>query len=103
MPTENPLTPLPPPSGMADKEYRTARRKKRPPFNFELDPDRRDQLRQVADSRGISMGATLRQLISTAYLMDIQDRPHCASGRDCFMPHLHPHYPSTTPRKDTTP
>ena len=90
-----------PPSGMADKQYRSARRKKRPPFNFELDPERREQLHQVAQLRGISKGATLRQLISTAFLMDVQSRPHCASGRDCFMPHLHPHYPHSAPPKET--
>lgn len=76
--------------GMSDPEYRKKRRKVMVPFNFELDQPRRALLRQIADLRGISMGATLRQLISTAALMAVDNRPHCVSGRDCFMPHLHP-------------
>jgi len=76
--------------GMHDKTYRNNRRKRKPPFNFELDPDRRKQLREIADMRAISMGAVLRQLISTAYLMDVKKAPQCASGRTCFMPHMHP-------------
>ena len=79
-----------PPKDMTDPEYRRIRRKTMVPFNFELDKPRRAQLRQIADIRGISMGATLRQLISTAALMHLEHRPHCVSGRDCFMPHIHP-------------
>lgn len=77
-------------SGMANEDYRKERRKRNKPFNFEVDIDRREQLRQIAIHRGISMGATLRQLISTAFMMDIKHQPHCVSGRACFMPHLMP-------------
>lgn len=93
MTTEAPQTPLPPPQPKPDPAYRQNRRKTMTPFNFELDKPRRAQLREIADIRGISMGATLRQLISTAALMHLEDRPHCVSGRDCFMPHIHPQAP----------
>jgi hypothetical protein len=75
---------------MTDPEYRRKRRQHKHPFNFEVDDTRRNQLRQVAEHRGISMGAVLRQMITTAYAMEVQGRPHCVTGRECFMPHLHP-------------
>lgn len=74
---------------LSTTQYRKQRRKNKHPFNFELDAQRREQLRQIADHRAISMGATLRQLVSTAYLMDLRQSPHCVDGRACYMPHLH--------------
>jgi len=77
--------------------YHRNRRRTRHPFNFELDDSRRAQLRAVAQSRAISMGATLRQLIYTAHMMQCQHKPHCVSGRECFMPHIHPISPPQPP------
>ena len=95
--------PNPQPRGMADKTYRNARRKRIHPFNFELDHARREQLQADADSRANSMGATLRQLISTAYIMTAKGHPMCVNGRECFMPHMHPPTPTPNPQKDTPP
>jgi len=102
-PPPNGDSPPPKPRGMADKTYRNARRKRIHPFNFELDDARHEQLQAVADSRAISMGATLRQLISTAYAMTAQGHPMCVNGRDCFMPHMHPPSQSPIPNKDSSP
>lgn len=88
------------PQDMTDAAYRKRRRTTLHPFNFEMDDHRRDQLRTVANRRGISMGATLRQLISAAYLMEVQQRPHCVTGRECYMPHLHPQPQPQTPPED---
>jgi len=85
---------------LTQAEYRTNRRKAKHPFNFELDTTRRDQLRAVADLRGISMGATLRQLVSTAYLMACNNQPHCVDGRACYMPHLHVQVPQPQPPQE---
>lgn len=90
-------------TGMANPTYRNNRRKNKKPFNFELDQTRRNQLHELANHRGISMGAALRQLISTAHLMDVSKQPTCASGRACFMPHLHPQAPPIQPAQDNTP
>lgn len=87
------------PTGMADPEYRRKRRAARKPFNFELDKTRREQLEQVAMARGISQAATLRQLITAAFAMDVKNDPMCASGRKCFMPHVHPQ-PQKAPSHD---
>jgi hypothetical protein len=103
MTTQAPLTPLPPPQPNSDQAYRQNRRRTRHPFNFELDDSRRTQLRAIADSRGISMGATLRQLISTAHLMDCQNRPHCVNGRICLVPHLHPISQPQPPTQEAQP
>lgn len=97
------MTDLPSPKGMADPAYRNKRRRIHRPFNFELDTTRRLRLKAVAAARGISMGATLRQLISAAYAMDVTGSPLCVSGRACFMPHMHPPVPSTQPPEATTP
>lgn len=88
-----------PPRGMADPAYRSKRRAQQPPMNFELSNDLRAQLRQIAEHRNISMSAVLRQLIATAYRMDIRTEPHCVSGRTCLAPHL---FPPPQPR-DTEP
>lgn len=80
--------------GMADPLYRKERRRRLHPFNFELNDEAKAKLKAVAHHRCISMGATLRQLITTAYLMDLKGLPSCATGRACFMPHLHPQEPA---------
>ena len=81
-------------------EYRANRRKTKHPFNFELDATRRAELRAVAHLRGISMGATLRQLVSTAHLMACNNQPHCVDGRACYMPHLHVQAPRPQPPQE---
>lgn len=96
-PTPNPPKPL------TTAQYRTERRKKKHPFNFELDANRRAQLRAIAESRGISMGATLRQLISTAHTMTVDRQPHCVDGRSCFMPHLHAQSTAPIPHQGIKP
>jgi len=103
-PPDIPPDPAPskPTTGMQDPEYRKKRRKTKHPFNFEINDTRRLQLRKVADTRGISMGATLRQLIAAAYTMDVDHKPVCASGRACFMPHMHPHEPVPCPEEEPT-
>lgn len=86
-------TPQPPRKGNADPEYRRNRRANLRPFNLELSPTQRQNLRSIATHRGISMAAVLRQQIKAAYTMDCAGRPLCASGRQCLVPHLHPEQP----------
>lgn len=86
--------------GMSDPAYRARRRAKMRPYNFELDQERHNQLRDIAVDRGISMAATVRQLISAAYLMQIKHQPHCVTGRACFMPHMHPQPPANSGPQD---
>lgn len=74
---------------MSDPDYRRIRRGEKKPFNFEITEAIRDKLHAVAHYRAQSMGATLRQLILISYAMQLDDKPICANGQNCLMPHLH--------------
>lgn len=71
-------------------------------FNALLDPDHFARLQALAKTLDISMGAVLRNLINSAHAMQVLNIPTCASGQNCFMPHLHPRQ-ATIPNTETPP
>jgi len=58
-------------------------------FNVLLSVDHVAKLSELARHAGCSRGLVIRQLISRAFLMDIEHAPTCASGRPCLVPALH--------------
>ena len=66
------------------------------PFNVILPDRHHDMLSALANLQGCARGQVIRNLIAIAHHMTLEDRPHCANGTPCLVPHLH--RPSAPPR-----
>jgi len=70
-------------------------------FNVLLTVDHVAKLAELARVSGSSRGLVIRQLISRAFLMEIEKAPTCASGRPCLVPALHAHQMTPHPPPPT--
>jgi hypothetical protein len=59
------------------------------PFQVLFSADGFAQLQEVAQDRGLSAGALIRELVRHAFQMRFEKRPRCASSKDCLVPQLH--------------
>ncbi len=58
-------------------------------FNVLLSREEYDMLRALAKETSTNMSIVLRQSLRARYSMQIQKLPMCASGINCFVPHMH--------------
>jgi hypothetical protein len=63
--------------------------------------DDKTKLDELARRANISKCAILRQLISRAALMEINQQPTCVDGRRCLCPQIHGHAPPMPPDPDS--
>lgn len=59
------------------------------PFNVELDQADRDRLSALAARAGLPRSQVIRNALRALHAMEIANRPTCANGHPCFVPHMH--------------
>lgn len=69
-------------------------------FNVMLTNDLHRDLGLLALAEACSKGQVVRNLIAILARMRLQGIPYCATGQQCFTPHLHP---AKTPITSTQP
>lgn len=65
-------------------------RSKTVPVNTYFSPDDSIKLTHLAARMNRTRSSLIRELVLQAYFMIFESRPKCASGRDCFVPQMHP-------------